>query len=257
MTAVNVFDAIRGNVQWAQTRRDRMFHAVRACGGGRWELVCSPGQVYGDLELFSLDDAPGLAVCGRPGCVRAHQWWRRVHAETSKAAQRVVGSAQVSVCGTWRYQLERRWGPGRGLLWVLLNPSTADAQVDDQTVRRVVSFTRAGGFDAATVVNLYALRSAHPEVLSAHCDPVGPDNDRQIRVEAACHDQAIVAWGNTGVFAGPAGRLRHWQRIATVEALLETVELRCLGWTCDGHPRHPVRMAAAASFEPYDRRWLR
>lgn len=161
-----------------------------------------------------------------------------------------VSDATVSSCETWRYRLQRRWGGGPGVLWVLLNPSTADAELDDPTVRRIVGFSTAFGFDAATVVNLYALRTSDPRSLSAHRDPVGPDNDAHIACEASRHEVAIVGWGaHRGV--GLLGRLEHRQRVATVERLLAGLDVRCLGRTAENHPRHPLYLPAAAGWEPY------
>jgi hypothetical protein len=37
-------------------------------------------------------------------------------------------SATISECGRYRYDLIRRWREGDLMLWIMLNPSTADAQ---------------------------------------------------------------------------------------------------------------------------------
>src|SRR5690554_6900188 len=70
------------------------------------------------------------------------------------------------------------------LLWIMLNPSTADETADDPTIRRVKAFTRRLGYSGLTVVNLYAMRSTDPRGLWAAADPIGPDNDRAIAEEA-------------------------------------------------------------------------
>jgi hypothetical protein len=67
--------------------------------------------------------------------------------------------ATLDESGTYHYELTRRWGGGDELVWILLNPSVADAEVDDPTVKRVVRFSNDWGFEAARVVNLFALRS--------------------------------------------------------------------------------------------------
>src|SRR5437870_2889354 len=85
--------------------------------------------------------------------------------------------AKISDCGRYRYTLTRRVGVGGPLVWVMLNPSTADAEVDDPTIRRVMKFTEASDCGLAIVVNLFALRSPSPKALRGHADPVGPDND--------------------------------------------------------------------------------
>ena len=70
-------------------------------------------------------------------------------------------NAVFSGCGTYRYTLERRWSAGPLLLWVLLNPSTANAQVDDPTNRRGIGFSIKWGYAGCVFVNLFAVRSDH------------------------------------------------------------------------------------------------
>src|SRR5438552_14460864 len=71
--------------------------------------------------------------------------------------------AEISPCGTWRYGLGRGWDPALPVLgWIMLNPSTADAKINDQTIRRVMTISRAAGYGAAWVANLFALPSPSP-----------------------------------------------------------------------------------------------
>ena len=72
-------------------------------------------------------------------------------------------SAIISPCGRYRYRLDRRWGDGRTMGFIMLNPSTADAENDDPTIRRCIGFAKREGCDAIAVVNLYALREGRPE----------------------------------------------------------------------------------------------
>jgi hypothetical protein len=87
---------------------------------------------------------------------------------------------------------------GRRCLFVMLNPSTADAFFEDPTIRRCMSFARSWGFDILEVVNLFALRSTDPHTLYEHADPIGPDNDGQIAEAIARSDLVIAAWGAHG-----------------------------------------------------------
>lgn len=107
-------------------------------------------------------------------------------------------SAILSICGTYRYRLGRELPnhDGKGVvLWVMLNPSTADATADDPTIRKVVGFSSNWGFAVARVVNLYALRSTDWRPLRTHADPVGPENDEQIRASVLAADAVVLAWG--------------------------------------------------------------
>ena len=68
-------------------------------------------------------------------------------------------SADLSPCGNYRYSLRRLWDEKRpGVLWVMLNPSTADANADDPTVRRCMGYARSWGCGSIEVVNLCAWR---------------------------------------------------------------------------------------------------
>ncbi|MGW0664571.1 DUF1643 domain-containing protein [Streptodolium elevatio] len=147
------------------------------------------------------------------------------------AAEPVVHrSAVLSPCGTYRYELTRRWAPGPAVGWVMLNPSTADALSDDPTIRRCVRFAKAWGYGGLVVRNLFALRATDPAELARHTDPIGPYNDAYL-AECADDPLTVVAWGARG---GDRGR--------DVLDLLERlgVQPHQLAATDDGQPRHPL-----------------
>lgn len=108
-------------------------------------------------------------------------------------------SAVIDPTGTYRYSLARQLGGnGPGIAWVMLNPSTADASIDDPTIRKICGFSKRWGYSLLTVVNLFALRSTDPKALKKHQDPVGPDNDAHIRAAVASATTVVCAWGNHG-----------------------------------------------------------
>jgi len=165
-------------------------------------------------------------------------------------------NAILSADGVYRYALTRSdhddapWLAVHEpvLLWIMLNPSTADASVDDPTIRRVRAFTRRLGFSQLMVVNLYALRSTDPRGLRVADDPVGPENDRAIAIAAftaVCDDAPIIAaWGAN---ARP-------ERVAQVLAIPHVApRLHCLGVTASGAPRHPLYLRGDASLTPWPR----
>ena len=143
----------------------------------------------------------------------------------------------------YRYTLERRLahpplsGVDRRLLFCMLNPSTADDRTDDPTIRRVKAFARREGGTLLRVVNLYAARATYPKQLAGFDDPVGPDNDATIHLEAVEADLIVAAWG-----VPPQGL--HSSRDRTVLALLKSAgNVYRLGTvTMAGHPRHPLRL---------------
>ena len=155
--------------------------------------------------------------------------------------------ATISPCGVYRYRLSRIWQPEHGLVvWILLNPSTADAVWDDPTVRRGIGFTQDWGYGGLIFVNLFAFRATSPLVMMSEADPIGPENDAQI-VAAASGPQVrrvVVAWGQHGDFRD---RDRHVTRLLREHG----VRLECLGLTKEGHPRHPVRLAGDTRLVPY------
>lgn len=150
--------------------------------------------------------------------------------------------ADLSDCGRYRYALWRTWDVeaplGLNVLWIMLNPSTADGAHDDATIRRCVGFARAWGYGGIRVVNLFAYRATHPRDLWRYPEPIGPRNDAVIYRELLlCDGPVIAAWG-----ALPHGRGRA--RAEAVAAAVRSADrlLECLGRTQDGHPRHPVRL---------------
>lgn len=150
-----------------------------------------------------------------------------------------MGDAVFSDCGTYRYTLSRSrsfFPDEPAVVWIMLNPSTADARVDDPTIRRCLGFATRWGFLRLEVVNLFAFCTPHPRALRACAawDRVGPDNDAHVRRITSLRGALVIAaWGTHGVLDG---------RGATVRSLLEDrgVELHHLGVTKDGHPKHPL-----------------
>jgi hypothetical protein len=136
--------------------------------------------------------------------------------------------------GTYRYRLERGWAPSKGTVtWIMLNPSTADADLDDATIRRCIGFTERWGLGLLVVVNLFGLRATLPEVLYGASDPVGPLNDTYLRTAVEEADTVVVAWGAHG---------RYKDRATQVATMFSDQRLYCLGRTNDGQPRHPLRI---------------
>ena len=150
-------------------------------------------------------------------------------------------SAIISPCGQYRYALSR---PGdlakpqkRAALFVMLNPSTADAEKDDPTIRRCRGFARLWGCDGLTVANLYALRSTDPKALWSHPDPVGRDTDWHLAMLVALHSEIVCAWGANA----------RQDRVDQVVSVLSSVgaNLMCLGTTKAGAPKHPLYVPSA------------
>lgn len=167
--------------------------------------------------------------------------------------------ATLSPDELYRWTLGRRWGPGGGrrLLWCMLNPSTADANVDDLTITKVIEFTRRAGYGEFVAVNLFAYRATKPEdVVAAHAAGVnvaGPGNTGIICDELTKADALVVAWGATVTkITTPPRRAPGVSRFNVVDAARRHGKpVLCLGVTAGGHPRHPSRLGYAAELRPY------
>lgn len=154
----------------------------------------------------------------------------------------VWGEALFSPCRTWRYRVDYIWdtnAPGR-VIWVLLNPSTADGSAFDPTLRRCFGFTRRSRPQARVggmiVVNAYGLRATSPAHLKTHLDPVGPGNLTTISEVLATHPASLVVCG----FGGHGDdRPGHVSRLRGVLASA-TGRTHALGFTAAGLPKHPL-----------------
>lgn len=159
----------------------------------------------------------------------------------------MIRDAWLSRCGKYRWTLTRTWGDGPAAWWVMLNPSTADALVDDPTIRRCVGFSQREGCGSLVVVNLFSLRTTRPVHLTEHENPIGSETPRLLR-QAADHARAggltVAAWG--------AHAITRWLSIGTLAQFSDGASW-CLGKTKGGHPRHPLYVRADRPLEPW--RW--
>ena len=152
--------------------------------------------------------------------------------------------AIISSCGRYRYTLTRGWSAGTAMAFVMLNPSTADAMIDDPTIRRCISFARREGHGTLHVVNLFAIRSPSPAAIIREADPVGPDNLRHIAATIDASQEVVVAWG--------AHPLAERQEQVVMKFITDYGHTpKCLGLTKNDHPRHPLYVRADAPLIPF------
>lgn len=151
-----------------------------------------------------------------------------------------------------RYALSRRWDSRGPLVMLLLNPSTADAMVNDPTISRAVLRARREGFGGLLVVNLFAWRATYPDhLISAeadHEDIVGPDNDEAIRTAAQiAHAGGRMLVAGWGAPSRPAlRRLVDWRMDTVVPMIREILPIGCIGTAANGWPRHPLYVKNSA-----------
>lgn len=144
----------------------------------------------------------------------------------------VFRDAVLSADHLYRYALSRAWGPnwmGNHAVFIGLNPSTADWEHDDPTIRRCMGFARMWGFDGLLMLNLFAYRATDPAALVVVNDPVGPDNDGMLRETCRGKSTVVACWGTHGAFRG---------RGMEVKGMLKG--LHVLRLTQQGFPAHPL-----------------
>lgn len=155
-------------------------------------------------------------------------------------------TAVLSADHRYRYWLTRdlAWDlfqPGNtpvNCAFVMLNPSTADGERDDPTIRRCLHFAQALGASQLVVANLYGYRATDPRHLWQVDDPVGPENLDYLR-HALDATHVVVAWG---------GHARS-EEVERFLQIAEDTALWCLGTTRDGAPRHPLYVANAVELQ--------
>lgn len=176
--------------------------------------------------------------------------------------------ASVSGDGIYRYSLWREWrgthdranwrwfgckdgagaemGEPKAAVFVMLNPSTADGARDDATIRKCVAFCRRWRYERLEVVNLFAFRSRHPKdllAMLARGDPIGPRN--QESVERACRKAGVIVCG----WGANVERMQSWF-VENVRGWIGDRPTFALGFTKDGHPKHPLYVPLDVTLSP-------
>jgi hypothetical protein len=166
----------------------------------------------------------------------------------------MTGGADLSACGRYRYRLWRydllppdTWIPSNdtlSCLFLMLNPSTADADKDDPTIRKCIGFCKRWGYGHLVVCNLFAYRSTSPAGLLGIEDPKGPDNDAFLVAELGASSLVVLAWGSHQ-------EIRHMveRRVFEVRRVFDRFypslekKVVTLGRCKDGQPRHPLMLS--------------
>jgi hypothetical protein len=155
-------------------------------------------------------------------------------------------SAIFSDCGSYRYVLRRVWDYRRPwVCWVMLNPSTADGEADDNTIRKCVRFSDGWGYGGIVVVNLFAMRATKPKKLYKHTDPIGPENDHYIATWTGGVKLVVGAWGTHGVYKNRGREVADTLRLVRIP-------LYCLSVTKSGQPGHPLYLNGDLEPVPFD-----
>lgn len=155
----------------------------------------------------------------------------------------MIQTATISDCQQYRYELRRVWDDTKPLvLFIGLNPSTADAETDDNTSRVCINYAKRWGYGGLLLGNLFAFRSTDQSALYTASDPVGPDNDVWLRRLQAEAEIVICAWSATGSYRS---------RDKVVLGFLHNPH--CLTKLKSGYPGHPLYKSADLQPMPYER----
>jgi hypothetical protein len=142
--------------------------------------------------------------------------------------------ATFSACGKYRFRLWRIWDKTAPLImFVGLNPSTANAEKNDPTIRRVEGFAKQWGYGGFFMMNLFPFVTAYPEMLEKNEASIKV-NDLHLQSVARICDKIICAWGNFKTIGNRADDVIHDLRF---------YKLYCLGKNSNGSPKHPLYLA--------------
>ncbi|HEE9835113.1 TPA: DUF1643 domain-containing protein, partial [Citrobacter freundii] len=111
----------------------------------------------------------------------------------------MLKSAVFSDCKQYRYSITRTWDETKPyVVFIGLNPSYADAEKDDRTMGRCISFAKSWGWGGVRIVNLFAYVHTNRFEMMRMANPVGSDNDRYIVETVANAGLVVAAWGDDG-----------------------------------------------------------
>ena len=111
--------------------------------------------------------------------------------------------AVISDCGKYRYELHRQWDKDKDkVLFIMLNPSTADSHEDDLTTIRCVNFAKKWGSGGIMIGNIYPFRAKRPKDLRKWLKTPNNglwenrgSNISHVQAMASKADRIICAWG--------------------------------------------------------------
>lgn len=160
--------------------------------------------------------------------------------------ENLIKDAIISDCGKYRYALWRVWDvQAPKLMFIGLNPSTADDKLDDPTIRRCINFTKGFGYGGFYMLNLFAYRATEPKEMKKQLyptsEPAFPElNDFYLKKIGETSAKVVFCWGAGG---------NHLNRDKSVIKMFP--EAFCLSKTKQNHPGHPLYLKCDSILSPY------
>ena len=163
----------------------------------------------------------------------------------------ITKGAELSNDRVYRYSLWRKWSKSKAMIMFIgLNPSTADENEDDSTLTRCVNFAKAWGYGGIYMMNLFALRTKAPKILLKHPLPNGYTeamygnwNDYWLKLRASECMTIVAAWGTKG---------NYLDRDKEVMKIIPN--MKCLRLTKNGFPEHPLYLSKDTKLISFKRR---
>jgi len=127
-------------------------------------------------------------------------------------------TAKLSRCRQYRYALWRTWDNRKSyVMFIGLNPSTADESTDDPTLIRCMNFAKSWGYGGVCIANLFAYRATDPADMKAAENPIGSQNNKWLKILAEDAGLIVAAWGNDGAYLGRSDQVK--KRLKDVHCL--------------------------------------
>ncbi|MEE3035291.1 MAG: DUF1643 domain-containing protein [Bacteroidota bacterium] len=109
----------------------------------------------------------------------------------------MIKSAILSDDRKHRYLLSRIWNQNNeNILFIMLNPSSADEDLDDRTTKKIIRFSKKWGFGGLYICNLYTYRTSSPKKLFSLAKNKRGSNKDEIKKHAKKCSKVVYAWGN-------------------------------------------------------------
>ncbi len=188
--------------------------------------------------LFTQEDLASLLL------LQAKEYWR-INNNNKKAKQFIytqptsnkTTDAVLSDCEKYRYELKRTWDDNKPkVMFIMLNPSTADAEQDDPTIRRCINYAKDWGYGGIYVGNLFAFRATDPKDLLRAEEPIGTDNLQYLKSMQAECEITICAWGNGDIVKKLINK--HNPDYNPLQQINN--KIYCLELSNTGTPKHPL-----------------
>ena len=139
---------------------------------------------------------------------------------------KISRSADISNDKKERFSLSRIWDSKKPkVLYIMLNPSYADDEFDDPTIRRLIFFSKKFRFGGFYVTNLFTQITPYPKELNMD-NHLKKKNLKIINELIKKSNLIVYAWGNL---------------VGEPKELMKLIESPlCFGINKNGTPKHPL-----------------